>query len=709
MSAAFLPSEYSTGLVLLSVVVAVFASFVALDLARRVHDAPPHLARIWLAGGSIAMGTGIWSMHFLGMLAFRLPIALGYDIILTLLSWMIVVAVSGLALAIAGRPRLTMPWLLGGALAMGAGICAMHYLGMFAMRMSPPIVWHAGWVAASAAIATTASLAALLLFHGLRRANGLRRLNLQGLAAIVMGGAIAGMHYSGMAAANFPLDSVCGAALEIDTYWLAGTIGGAALLLLSTTLFASIVDARIQSRTAKLARSLKAANRELSRIAFRDPLTGLANRLVLEDRIDHAATRSERTGDRLALFFIDLDGFKPINDSFGHQAGDTVLRVIGGRIGACCRETDTVARIGGDEFAILVEDAGGRETLGKLAERIVQSISQPIELHEHPTSLSCSIGIAVFPENSPAERLVAHADAAMYHAKRDGKATYRFFTPEMDAGAAETIKLQQDLRAGLNRGEFELYYQLKRDARSGACCGAEALLRWRHPGRGMVEPDNFLPVAERFGLMVPLGNWVLDEAIRQAGQWLRDGMPVPVAINLSPLQLRQPDLQARLAAALARNKVPPEMITLEITESAAMEDADATLALVERLNQQGLRISIDDFGTGYSSLSYLRRFTADQIKIDRAFIADMVGNPDALALVAGVIQLAHSLDLRVVAEGVETEAQQARLIELGCDEMQGFLFSCPAPAAGMAARIGAADTFTAPPLPWHASNHTATP
>ncbi len=685
---AYLTSTYNLWTVAASLLIASFASYVALDLAKRVRTHDRRVAVSWWIGGSIAMGTGIWCMHFVGMLAFSLPITLGYTGALTAASWVAGVAVSGVALYVASRGSPTWRRLVGGALAMGAGICAMHYTGMAALDMAPGIVWDPLLVGASALIAVAASAAALWIFFWLRTVSGRRHLFCQGGAALVMGVAICGMHYTGMAAANFPAGSVCLSAGGLGGVNLGVLVSLSSLALLAMTLFTSTLDAHMRGSLSRANVQLQSANEELRRRAFIDPLTGLPNRLLFEDRLMHALRRHERTEEgvaqrhvaRIAVLFIDLDGFKPVNDSFGHAAGDTLLREIAARLQRVARDSDTVARIGGDEFVMLMEDATGAADAVSLARRTLEAVALPIEIAGRQVGVSGSIGIVVYPDHGHKEKLVAHADAAMYSAKRAGGNTYALFESHMDAGALDQLSLQHDLRHAVEQGQLRLHYQPKVDVRLGSVRGVEALLRWQHPDRGLLAPDVFIPIAERFGLIGGLGQWVLDEACRQMRAWADQGMRMRVAINLSAHQLREEDLVERIGDALARHRIDPSQLLCEITESVAMSDVQATRRSFDGLARLGVFLAIDDFGTGYSSLSYLRQLPARQLKIDRSFVADIEASSDARAIVSAVVHLAHDLSLSVVAEGVETKGQHDILLDLGCDELQGYLFARPMPA-----------------------------
>ena len=685
----FLSPTYDPWVVLASLMIASFASYVALDLSRRVRTGDRRMAVAWWIGGSVALGTGIWCMHFVGMLAFRLPIMLGYTVALTILSWFAGVAASAVALWVAGRGTLTVRRLAGGALTMGAGICVMHYTGMAALDMAPGIVWNARLVVASAAIAVAASAAALLIFFWLRKSKGRRAFKHQAIAALVMGVAICGMHYTGMAAAAFPAGAVCLSANELSGSRLGVLVSVSSLGLLALTLLTSMLDARLQGSLNRSNLELQSANEELRKLTFMDPLTGLPNRLLFEDRLMHALLRlerqRERKADKLAVLFIDLDGFKPVNDQFGHATGDDVLKEISNRLRAVARDGDTVARIGGDEFLVLMEDVVSGADCGVLATHLLESLARPIRQGERQFAVSASIGIVVYPDQGEKGKLIANADAAMYAAKHAGGNTYALFEAHMDAHAREQLSLQADLRRAIERKQLQLYYQPKVDGVTGHIHGVEALLRWNHPERGQVSPAMFIALAERFNLINALGNWVLDEACRQMRAWADDGMRMRVAINLSVHQLREEDLVERIDRALRRHHLEPSQLLCEITESVAMDDIRGTQRTFEGLARIGVFLSIDDFGTGYSSLSYLRQMPASQLKIDRSFVADLERSKDAKAIVSAVIRLAHELGLRVVAEGVETSGQRDILVDLGCDELQGFFLARPMSAEALGA------------------------
>jgi diguanylate cyclase (GGDEF)-like protein len=602
---------------------------------------------------------------------------------------------SGVALWVASKADYGLRRIAVASLAMAVGICGMHYIGMAALDMAPPIVWHAPTVLLSLLIGLGASAAALFIFKYLGNAHSNHRIAFQFLASVVMGIAICGMHYTGMAAASFPADSVCLSAGQLGGTGLTAIVGLASGLLLLGTLFTSILESRLQLVARRLSRSLEEANAELTQAnqelqkrAFTDALTGLPNRVLFEDRLRHALARMNRANqlqveERIAVLYVDLDGFKPINDSFGHSAGDRILCVAAERLARTTREGDTVARIGGDEFLLLLEGVRDRAECAEAANRVLRALGEPFNVQGKQLQIACSIGIVLHPEQGEPDKLVANADAAMYEAKRAGGGNYVMFESHMGADAAKQLQLQSDLRRAVELKQFELYYQPKINGTGHGISGVEALVRWNHPQHGLIGPTEFIGLAERFGLIVHLGDWILDEACRQIAQWQAQGTRMCVAVNLSVMQLREVDFVARVERALLRHNVPASLLLCEITESVAMEDIKATQRTFEGLARVGVFLSIDDFGTGYSSLSHLRKLPARQVKIDRSFVQDLQTKEDARAVIDAVIRLAHALGLSVVAEGVENEAQRDILIAMGCDELQGFLFSRPLPAGDL--------------------------
>ena len=678
-------SSYDPWLVILSLVVAALASYTVLDISARISLLETKRQRhAWLASGAGAMGLGIWSMHFVGMIAFSLPIQLGYDLKITSASLLIAIVASYFALNIIVGRSMSMRRLVLAGILMGLGIAAMHYTGMAAMRMEPGIIYDPGLFAASIGIAIVASIAALWIARNLSDSSQRYVIEKRVGAALVMGLAITGMHYTGMAAAEFPLGSICSAANGVNAQWLATTV----TLFTFAILIVTLVLSRFDTRAMLLAGSVSALNGQVLRMATFDTLTDLPNRRTLTERMEVAIATASRNRTLFAILFLDLDGFKMINDSLGHSVGDEVLKAFSQRLLRCVRGGDTVARLGGDEFVVMLTDIQSARDAETVASSMLERMRHGVWSDGQPLQVVPSVGISLYPQDgATVETLLMNADAAMYEAKRGGRGSYRFFEASMNEAATRTLQIQQALHDALELGYFSLNYQPKFNGKSGELVGAEALLRLNHPQIGSLTPMEFIPISERSGQIVAIGAWVLREACRQIRRWAVEGLPsIKVAINLSPRQLTQSDLVERLTAIVLEEQVPCEQIMFEITETVAMQDAPRTIDMIREFQNSGFDIAIDDFGTGYSSLAYLQRFRVKQLKIDRFFTngLDEPGN-EGSAIVSAIIALAHSLEMDVVAEGVETESQLGKLQTMMCDEIQGFLVGKPlsADAFGM--------------------------
>ena len=673
-----LMSSYDQLLVIVSIFVAFLASYTALDMAGRVATSTGKVAQVWLIGGGFAMGVGIWSMHFIGMLAMNMAMVMSYDPSLTLISMIIAVMASIFALWIVCYGELPLHRLMIGALILGSGVVAMHYTGMAALMFEPGIVWNWNWIILSVVIALAASTAALWLAFKLRQGGGGVAL-LRAGAATLMGAAIAGMHYTGMAAASFPMGSHA-TEMGVNSNWLAVVVVVVTLSILGITLVVSTLDARLQARTSVLASSLADANRELAQLALHDNLTRLPNRILLEDRLDQAINKAVREGTSFALMFMDLDGFKAVNDAFGHHIGDNLLVAVTDRMKNLLKGHHTLARLGGDEFVLLVEINDPNDA-ASAADMLVKAIDRPFDISRYELVVSLSIGIAVFPGDGEDEReLMFNADAAMYHTKNNGRNGYSFFQPSMNTLAQNQLQLINDLWTAQEHNELRLFYQPKFCAPQGPILGFEALIRWEHPQRGLLSPDVFLPIAEKTGLIINIGNWVINEACRQLRIWHLQGNPHwSIAVNLSALQFEQQGLVETVLNALKTHHIPAELLTLEVTETTAMRDPDESIRILTQLTDLGVKASIDDFGTGYSSLLYLKRLPASELKIDRAFVNELQAQSEDATIVTAIVALAQTLNLKVVAEGVETQEQQAFLTSLGCNSLQGYLLGRPIP------------------------------
>ena len=638
-----------------SFLIAAALLWLAAETAVAAHGRAPVLSRALVAGGVILGGCGLWwPAHVLRVHDAANVAGLGARAV----PWLPALLLALLASLVGSQMRRrAWPW----AAALAVALPAAAYV--HAMFSAPGVFRLApAWLGAGT---LTLGLSVALVLAQLprsssRQAPGLRA----GAAALAAALACLG------AAASVPASGAPG----------FGDFSGADWPLMAVLIVLAVL---LRSVLVQTGSGASATRTRRTRAGTLDHLTGLPTRLHLEGRLHAAAKKCDAGGGRLAVMFIDLDGFKPVNDGFGHSSGDRMLEQVGQRLQALARNGDVAARVGGDEFLLLAVSAGEREAAAQLAGRVIEVLSRPYKVHGRDVSISCSVGIALYPDKCADNKLIARADAAMYAAKKAGGSRSSFYAPEMDADAQHNFDMLSELRQALANDDLELYFQPKIDVRSGKVTAAEALIRWQHPTRGLVMPGAFLPLAERSGLIGPLGNWVIEAACKQARAWRDKGLRMRVAINLSAHQMRQDDIVDRIAMALERYRIHPSLLTCEITETAAMEDTVATQETFRRLGELGTHLSIDDFGTGYSSLSYLRQLPAEELKIDASFVKDVDSSADARAIVDAVVKLAHALGLKVVAEGVETLRQQKALVEMGCDELQGYLFAKPMTARAL--------------------------
>lgn len=757
-------------LVALAALICVLASLTAIKLLRHARKSQGHMRDVWLAVSAISTGFGIWATHFVAMLAFTPGIPSGYNIVLTVLSLVAAILLTGVGLTVSLTPNWRHgPW-LGGAIVAG-GIAAMHYTGMAAFEIAGVILWDSTLVVTS--IVLGAAIGAVALPVGLHGQNEKWKIG----GAVLLTLAICSHHFTAMGALSIiPNPTIEISQSALPTGWLAVAVAIASFAIIGLALAGAVLDIRDRRRSelevdrmrdlanasvegllvcdgeaivsvntsfaslaglpvselvgARLERCFpdkaararlfsganpsvetglrlrdgslapvelilrpiefagrphhvvavrdlqprKEAEQHIHYLAHHDALTSLPNRSHFNGRLDQEIGTLAK-GERLAVLCLDLDRFKEVNDLFGHAAGDTVLQTVALRVTAVLNERQLMARLGGDEFAVLMPGVASPAAASRLAETVLEALRATSDTPEI-NSISTSIGIALYPDDATDRHaLLTHADTALYRAKTEGRNTYRFFEAAMGAEVRERRLLEHDLRLAIARDELKLVYQPQKDIRSQSIAGFEALLRWKHPGRGDISPGVFIPIAEETGSILEIGDWVLKTACREAATWTQ---PLTVAVNVSAVQLYNADFVRELHQILLESGLPPRRLEIEITETALVRDFDRALATLRQIKALGIRIAMDDFGTGYSSLSNLRAFPFDKIKIDGSFVRSVNSNDQAATIVRAVLGLGRGLGLPVLAEGVETDAELQFLQREHCDEAQGYLLGRPA-------------------------------
>lgn len=747
-------------LIVVAAFICLIGSLATMLLFARAQECRSHQRRYWIAAAAFASGVGIWATHFIAMLAYEGSLPISYALAPTVLSVILAVLGSWLAIAVAFEWDNAASFALGGVL-MALGIAAMHFTGMQAIEAMATLTYNLSRMTISVFVGAGFAAMAFLAF---RRASGGKRI-LAGAFLLLL--AICSLHFSAMSGVTLtPEQGMPAPALSIDRSILAGIVMAAATGLILIALGAVFVDRHLtdlrgfanaslegllvlrdgrvidanerffaisgwtaqqvigaapeaflmvdmdgQSDTSMpiettlagrdgkvipvetVQRSItyrghecsvlvlrdlterRQAQQMIEHLAHHDILTDLPNRSLFDQRMRQALQMANRKHGEVAIFCLDLDRFKAINDVFGHAEGDRILCKVAGILQRTAEDGDTVARLGGDEFAIIQPLRPQPEAAARLVERVLAEFALEMDTARDPTAVGVSLGIAIYPrDGASADQLYANADMALYRAKREGRGHACFFDADMDKAARTRRQLENDLRQAIPRKQLYLEYQPIYDVGSDGISGYEALLRWKHPDRGMIAPETFIPIAEESGSIVPIGEWVLEEACREAASWHE---PASVAVNLSPLQFMIPTLYDQIERILTKTGLDPRRLELEITEAALMRERMAVVATLQRLHRLGIRVVMDDFGTGFSSLSNLRAFPFDRIKVDRSFTGALEHDPAARSLVRAIIGLGHSLNMPVVTEGVETENQRRIVIEEGCAQLQGIFFGKP--------------------------------
>lgn len=647
-------------LVLLAAFVAISGGWVAFGLFRRAGEKIGTQRHGWNFLAAVAAGASVWCTHYISMLAFDVQAPFTFDPLLTLGSLIVVIAGCGAGFHVALRDRSAFFAVTGGTI-IGLAIAAMHYTGMMGYRIDGLVEWSAVYVAASVAMAALFGAAAL--YQAVCRPWAASH----HIALALFVSAVVSLHFTGMTAFSVtPL--VTGAPLA-DPATLAAmaiAVASVSVIIAGTGVATYIIDAKATEDMTE----------RLQHMAHNDALTGLPNRAGFADHLSAELARARADGSRVAVISIDLDRFKEINDLRGLEAGDIALRLIGQRLGQLLKSGEYVARAGGDEFATVKHFTEQSDLLDFIS-RLESALFAPIRINDFETVTGASLGVAVYPEDGDTqERLVNNSELAMYRAIADVTRATCFYEARMDEASRARHTLAQDLRHAAELNQLELYYQVQTSVSTGEICGYEALLRWKHPVHGMVPPSEFIPIAEETGTILSIGEWVLRAACREAASW---DVPHKIAVNLSPVQFAHADLARLVHEVLLQTDLSPSRLELELTETAIIADKARTMHILRQLKALGVTIAIDDFGTGYSSLATLRAFPFDKIKLDRSFMNEVEHSQQAKAVVRAVLSLGKTLEIKVLAEGVETDQQLVILRTEGCDEAQGYLLGRPQP------------------------------
>ena len=797
-----LDKSYNPYLVALSIIIAIISAFTSFGSLERIQASQGRLQQtLWVIFGAVSMGIGIWSMHFIGSLALILPISVSYNLNITLLSVIPAILASTVVLWLMDQTEFNLKRLLFCGVLLGSGIGTMHYTGMAAMELNASMIYLESIFILSIVVAIILATIALKINFEATHIDKYQFINIkQSISALVMGGAVSGMHYTAMQAVIFiPVENLNSFSKSINASVLSGIIAVVVLLLLVVALlvphmlrFKQIVntlqkneedlkiaaiafqtheailvtdadskiirinkaftrimgysESDVLGKTPKILSSgkqdhffyknfwntiinegkwsgeiwnrrkngeifpewqtvtavkdkqdkithyisffsditeFKLAEKEIEKLAFYDPLTDLPNRRLLHERLEHELNIAKRYQRAGILFFLDLDHFKHINDSLGHSVGDQLLIQTAKRLQTLLRETDTAVRIGGDEFIILVSAQDGihsdlLEQSSIIAEKIIDAINTPYLIGEHELFISTSIGITLYSGiDETVEILLKRADTAMYQAKDAGRNTFRFYQQSMQEAADSRLLIEKNLRVAISKNEICLHYQPQLSD-DNKLIGAEALIRWQHPELGMISPIEFIPIAEETGLIIPIGKWIVETVCKQINSWDNQELHIPhIAINISAKQFHQADFVSMLVHTVFEHHIKPGRVMLEITEGVFLGNLEEAVDKMNALKQSGFTFAIDDFGTGYSSLTYLKRLPFDQLKIDQSFVRGLINNTTDAAIVKAIIVMAKSMNLNLIAEGVETEEHLSYLSDFGCHEYQGYYFSKP--------------------------------
>jgi diguanylate cyclase (GGDEF)-like protein len=676
-------ASYDIWLIPLSLSASAFAMYVTFGFVENLYRTASQHRAILFNVYSIAIGTGLWAIHFINLLIFHGNQAFTVFSLAIFASWLVALSIGYTICATSSKKVMTFNCLTFSGIVIGLGSYLMFYLSLSGLNetnnlwnLSTNISFYPISLLLALSTAFGAGVLSVVTLSWIKHYIGDNKLLIKVIFSVITGIAILAIHATFNTTVHVQSQIVESQILLADKTLseVLITLGLICLFLLAFVV--ALYYEKFNTSTLKYLLNTQKGT-DSANSGFKDPLTQLPNRRAFKRELETAIKRSERASSTIALAYIDLDHFKPINDSHGHHVGDAVLMLVAQRLNAAVRVCDTVARIGGDEFVALIEEIKSDEDIIPIVERIVNSIKEPFLVSGQQIDISCSVGIAVYPRDGDMERLMIRADAAMYKAKENGKNQFKFFDSEIESASDKMLEMHRDLQSAIKNNEFSLEFQPKVNCKNQSLEGAEALIRWNHPTKGVILPKKFIPAAERFGLINQINDWVVEEGCRAIRRAKDDGVDLKLSINLARQQFRNPKLVDKILQLRKRYKIPAANLMFEIKETTAIKNENQFKHLLLQFKAAEIKVALDDFGSQQFSLSYLQHLNIDEVKLDKVFIGQINENKASRALVDAVIRLAHALDLNVVAEGVETETQREALADLGCNQMQGYLISKP--------------------------------
>jgi diguanylate cyclase (GGDEF)-like protein len=672
-------SNYNLKLIALSMMLGYFAVLLTFNLVSKLYKSQVDDKRNLLTYSTITVGTSLWAIHFIDILAFPIIQSTGFAIIYLALSWLATLLFSAIVLHISSHKTLPANSLIFGSMVASIAACTIYYFSVASMEIQPSITFTPLLSSIAFIITFSVTMSGILICFWIKNYAGKHPFLIKSIFAVLTSLAITGVHQVYNASIQIPLNAFSGTSVRVDSNLLGVTIALGLVCLFLVGFIIAIFYDKFGYDTFKFNILKNESPQDVIRLALVDTLTQLPNRRALMQHLEAATRRCDRNGTSLAVAFVDVDNFKQINDTLGHQIGDQVLQKIARRLVTAVRGCDEVARIGGDEFIAIIEEVDSYEDCISVIERMVSSVQESCTINNSEVHLSVSIGVAMYPKDGNIQQLIGAADTAMYRAKKDGKNQYRFFDTEIASAADQLLELQYDLKNALANDELKLHYQIKIDSITREPVGAEALLRWNHPVKGLLYPAEFMQAADRFGISYAINDWVIEESCKTLKQLKHMNIPFNISINISHQQMLNANLVSNINKMLNRYDLTKSNLTIELTESTALKNQVIFNSQLSRFKESGINVTLDDFGTYSSSLTNLQKWQVSELKLDPSFTEDIETNNKTRGVIQAVIELAHALDLNVVAEGVETEGQRKILAELGCDEMQGYFISRPLP------------------------------